>query len=119
MLGDTFVLPHSGGDITLNKINQDGYSAEYLFRNATHQVVVKVRHTKTKATTSRPSYDRHNVEVVETVFLAGEVAEYQRKAYFVMEQLPTDVDVEYMDALADWAILTVNANLDALMGWES
>jgi hypothetical protein len=119
MLGDTFVLPHSGGDITMNKINQDGYSAEYLFKDATHQLVAKVRHSRTKSTSSRASYDRHNVEIVETVFESGEVAEYTRKVYIVMEQLPADVDVENPSALADWLIATSDANLDALMNWES
>lgn len=115
----TFVLPHSGGDITCTKVNQDGYSSEYRFRNATHEVIVKVRHSQTRATASRPAYDRHNVEVVETIFASGEVAEYQRKAYFVIEQLPSDLDVEFMDALADWAIATTNENLDDLMQWQS
>lgn len=119
MLGDTLVLPHSGGDITLNKINQDGYSAEYLFKDADHQFVAKVRHSRTKATSSRPSYDRHNVEVVETIFATPTVDEYTRKIYVVLEQLPADVDVENADALADWLIATSDAKLDQLMNWES
>lgn len=119
MFGNTFVLPHSGGDITMVKINQDGYSAEYLFKDGTSQHVAKIRHSRTKVTTARPSYDRHNVEIVETVWATAEVAEYTRKVYFVIEQLPTDLDVEIMDAIADWAIATTNSNLDSLMGWES
>lgn len=119
MLGDTLVLPHSGGNITMNKINQDGYSAEYMFKDATHQMVGKVRHSRTKSTASRPSYDRHNVEITETIFESGETAEYSRKVYLVLEQLPADVDVENADALADWLIATSDANLDALMNWES
>lgn len=119
MLGDTFVIPHSGGDITCEKINQDSYSSEYMFRDTTHQFVVRVRHSKTKVTELRPSYDRHNVEIVETIFETSTVDEYTRKVYIVIEQLPSDVDVENVDALADWAIATANSNLDALMGWES
>lgn len=119
MLGDTFVLPHSGGNVTMNRINQDGYSSEYLYRGALSQYVCKVRHSRTKATTLRLAYDRHNVEIVETVFATATDDEYTRKVYFVFEHLPVDDDVENVDALADWAIATTNSNLDALVGWES
>lgn len=119
MLGDTFVLPQVGGDITLKKINQDGYSSEYLFRDATNQYRVRIRHTKTNATSTRPSYDRHNVEVVQTIFAAGDVAEYERKFYFVLELKPGDTSVALADAMADKVIASSNALLVALVGWES
>jgi hypothetical protein len=118
-LPDPLVLPHSGGDITMPKIAGDGYSSEYFFKGALSEHRVKIRHSKTKPSAVKPAYDRHNVEVTEVVFAAGDVAEYYRKAYFVIEQLPADVDVELMDSLADWALVTTNLYLDALMGWES
>jgi hypothetical protein len=109
----------SGGDVVMTKINQDGYSSEYLFRDATSQFRARIRHTKTAAKNGRPSYDRHNCEVVETIFEASEVAEYERKFYFVLEHLPSDTSVEMADGVADLAILTSNAFLTALLGWES
>jgi hypothetical protein len=120
MLGDTLVLPQVGGNITLKKINQDGYSSEYLFRDATSQYLAKVRHTKTNPTPKRPAaYDRHNFEVVQTVFAAGDVAEYERKFYFVLEHKPGDTSVALADACADLAIASTNAFLVSLLGWES
>jgi aminoglycoside phosphotransferase (APT) family kinase protein len=120
MLGDTIVLPQAGGDITCKKINQDGYSSEYLFRDTTSQYRVRIRHTKTNKTTARPvEYDRHNFEVVQTVFAAGDVAEYERKFYFVHEHKPGDTSVALADAVADKVILSSNALLVALLGWES
>lgn len=119
MLGDSFVLPLSSGDVTLKKINQDGYSSEYLFRDNTHQFIVRIRHTKTAARNGRPSYDRHNLEAVETVFALGEEPEFERKFYFVAEQLPSDPDVELAEAVATKATATANALLVALMGWQS
>lgn len=118
MFGDTLVLPWSGGDITLNKINQDGYSSEYLFKNSTNEYRAKIRHSKEKVA-SGELYDRHNVEVVQTIFAAGEVPEYHRKAYFVIVQKPDDTDVLLFDAIADWSILTSNTNLTKLLGWQS
>lgn len=119
MIGDTFVLPQAGGDITLKKINQDEYSSEYMFRDSTSQYVVRIRHSKTKAVNGVPSKDRHNLEVVQTIFAAGEVAEYERKFYFVIEHKPGDTSVALYDAVADKAILSTNLLLTQLLGWES
>lgn len=119
MLGNTLVLPHADGDVTMVKINQDSYSSEYLFRDSTSQYRARIRHTKTSAKGDRPAYDRHNFEVVQTVFASGEVAEYERKFYFVIEHLPSDTSVKVADAVADLCIATANAFLVSLLGWES
>lgn len=119
MLGNTLVLPLSSGDVTLVKVNQDNYSSEYLFRNATSQYRARIRHTVTAAKNGRPAYDRHNFEVVQTIFASGEVAEYERKFYFVIEQLPSDTSVVLGDGVADLSIATANAFLNSLIGWES
>lgn len=117
--GSTFTLPHADGNVVAVKINQDGYASEYLIRSATSQYTIRIRHSKTKATASRPSYDRHNVEVTQLVFATAEVAEFERKTYVVIEQLPGDLDVKNLDALSDWLIATSNANILSLLGWES
>lgn len=119
MFGNTFVLPHSGGNITMVKINQDGYSSEYLFKDSDSQFIAKIRHNRTKATSTRPAYDRHNVEITETVFATTTDAEFTRKCYVVLEMLPNDTDISNADALADWLIASTNANLVSLAGWES
>lgn len=119
--GATLTLPQVGGNIVLNRINQDGYSSEYLFKDATQQYVAKVRHSKVnRGTKAAPlMYDRHNVEVTQTVYAAGAVAEYYRKVYFVTEQLPSDTNVILADALFDWGLVTSNENLVGLLGWQS
>lgn len=119
MLANTLVLPLSSGNVTMVKINQDMYSSEYLFRDATSQYRARIRHTKTTAKNGRPAYDRHNFEVVQTVFASGEVAEYERKFYFVIEHLPSDTSVVLTDGVADLCIATANAFPIALLGWES
>jgi len=120
MLGNTLVLPHADGNVTCVKIDQSKpYESEYLFRTALKETTVRIRHSKTKATPLRVSYDRHNMEVQERIFAAGEIPEYTRKAYVVIEVLPSDADVKITDALADWLIATANSNLVSLLGWES
>jgi hypothetical protein len=119
MFGNTLTLPHADGNIVCNKINQDQYSSEYMFRNTTHEVRVKIRHTTTKASTTRPKYDRHNVEIVDRIFATSSVPEYERKDYIVIERLPSDVDVKQTDCLSDWLIATANANAVELLNWGS
>jgi hypothetical protein len=114
MLGDTLTLPQAGGNIVLKKINQDGYSSEYRFTDATSRYNAKIRHSKVNN-----GQDRHNLEVVQTIFAAGDVAEYERKFYFVHEHKPGDTSVALADAVADLAIATSNALLVGLVGWES
>lgn len=119
MLSNTLVLPQAGGNITLVKINQDAYSSEYLFRDATSQYRAKIRHSTTSPRNGRPAYDRHNCEVTQTIFASGDVAEYERKFYFVIEHLPSDTSFALADAVCDLAIATSDAFLTSLMGWES
>lgn len=117
MLGSTLVLPQVGGNITLTKTNQDNYSSEYMFRNSTSRYVAKIRHSNVDV--GGVKYDRHNFEVVQTIFASGSVAEYERKFYFVYQNLPSDTSVDLGDAVADLAIATSDAFLTSLQNWES
>lgn len=117
MLGSTFVLGLASGSKTLPLINQDGYSGEYYLRESLVSYSVKVRHTN--AIRNGVTYDRHNVEAVKTTFATSTVPEFTHTAYFVIELLPGDTFVEAIDALADWAIASSNANVTKLYNWES
>lgn len=120
MLGNTLTLPQAGGDKVLIKINQDAYSSEYLLRATLDEYRARIRHTKVGPTATRPyEADRHNFEVVQTIFAAGDVPQYERKFYFVIETKPGDVATNLADAVADLMILTSNAFLVSLNGWES
>jgi len=117
MFGDTFVVPHADGNITCVKINQDGYSSEYLKKGTLDETRVRIRHTKTNSTAAQVSKDRHNVEILQTVYATATEAEFQRKVYVVVELVPDDPDTKLTDALADWLIVV--GNIAKLVGWES
>jgi hypothetical protein len=119
MLGDTLVLPLSGGNVTVTKINQDGYSSEYLYRTTTYEYRVRVRHTKTGKDATGQVYDRHNFEASKVVFAAGDVPESHVKYYFVLECLPGNTSIELADGICDLAIASSGAVLTKLLGWES
>lgn len=115
MFGDTLALTVATVEKTLVKINQDGYSSEYLLKETLSEFRVKIRHTKTNPRNGTP-HDRHNVEITETVYATDTADEFQRKAYFVIEQTPNDLSTSLTQAMVDWAI---DGNLDKLMQWES
>lgn len=120
MLGNTLTIPQAGGDKVLVKVREQDYSSEYLLRSSTDEYRAKIRHTKVAPSTQRPyEADRHNVEVVQTIFAAGDVPQYERKFYFVIETKPGDTATALADAMADLMIASTNAFLVSLNGWES
>lgn len=122
MLGNTITLTDGAGSpttITVTKINQDQYGGEYLFRSSTSAWRLKVRHSVVKATATRSAYDRHNVEIVQTIFAVGDTPEFQRKTYLVMENLPADGDLLAPKFLSNFMSGSSWANLTSLQNWES
>jgi hypothetical protein len=120
MFGNTITLPQAGGDKVLTRIKEQDYSSEYLLRESLGEYRMQIRHSKVGATALRPYIaDRHNVQVTQVIFAAGDVPEYERKFYFVIENKPGDTATVLADALCDLAIASTDAFLVALAGWES
>jgi len=120
MLGNTLIIDAGGVNVTTIKINQDQYSSEYLKRITGGEWKVRVRHTKVGGKNGTLQYDRHNVEVVKTVFATESEPEFYRKAYLVFEHLPKDTTpIECVEALCETAIATSSALLTSLSQWES
>lgn len=84
MFGDTISMTFDGASITLTKINQDNYSSEYLKRDSEESFRLRIRHTSSSKAGAEKR-DRHNVELVHTVYADGDVPEREDKAYFVMD----------------------------------
>lgn len=119
-LGDTVTLTVGASSKVLTKINgPNNYASEYLLKETLQSFRARVRHTKSGGKNGEPVYDRHNFEVVQTVYATETEAEYRRKAYFVVELLPTDEDITLMDAVADLCLANTNELLDELNDWKS
>lgn len=114
MLAEPLVLPHADGNISLVRINNDGFSSVYRYIDATQRVLVHVKHT-----TMKNGKDRHNVEVVQTVFATAEAVEVVRKTYIVFENDASDTDVKLLSALCGWLTASAAANTVKLFNWES
>lgn len=123
MLGDTFTvtLGGSGGTARVcNKINQDNYSAEYLNRNATDEVRVKVRHTTENPGSDGRKLDRHNVEITQTVYAVPDTSpEYRRVVSYTVRNFPDDTAADVVDVGEAMSYIMDDTLLTGLNGWES
>lgn len=118
-VADPLVLTINAVPISLNKINQDSYGSEFLYRNATTEYRAKVRHSTTKPNEDGLVYERHNFEVVVTTFAVTGTPESHDKFYFVMERLASQVDTYMPNAVADLMIASSDAFLVQLTTWQS
>jgi len=105
------------------RINQDKYSSEYRLLLADREFKFNIRNTTYLDKKRGVTLNRHNVELIETVFpVAPATISFVRKAYFVVENQLGDtlVDPVYdASGLCAWLTATSNANLTKLMNSES
>lgn len=88
--GATLTLTVNSVAKVLNRINQDNYGSEYYLRNATESYRARIRHTKEARDASGRVNDRHNVEVVHTVFGVGGALDTVRTMYIIMRAPEND-----------------------------
>lgn len=117
MLGDsiTITLGGSGGTAkVLPKINQDGYSAEYLLRESTQEFKAKVSHSK------NGTRDRHYVEFKQTVFATTDGEDDTvRTVSTVILAKPSDTESEVTDLSEALSYYLDATNVPKIIGWES
>jgi hypothetical protein len=107
----------------LVRINQDQYSSEYLLRSATDEYRLRIRNTSYSDKKRGVVIDRHNVELIHTVFpVAPSTTSCVRKTYVVIENQQGDTltDPTHVAAgLFAWLTASTNANITKLMNFES
>jgi len=118
-VSDPLVITIAGSAKSLNKINQDSFGSEFLLRETLQEIRAKVRHSTSKADANGVVYERHNFEVVITIFATSTVPEYHDKFYFVMERKASQTDVDMPDAVADLMIASTDAFLLKLNTWQT
>jgi hypothetical protein len=106
----------------LAKINQDAYSSEYLLRSSTEEFRLRLRNTTYRPRGGSVTFDRHNAELIHTVFATATEVAKVRKTYVVIENQQGDTlaDPTYVaSALLGWLTASSNANITKLMNFES
>jgi hypothetical protein len=119
----TYTDVHGTEDFAFVKVNQDKYSSEYRYTTDTKRVTLKIRNTNRFDKSSLKTFDRHNVEVQETIFaVAPSTLSTVRTAYFTFEVQQGDVlaDVVALGvALCGWLTASSAANMGKMAQFES
>lgn len=120
MFADPAVVTINAVAKNLVRINQDKYSSEYLLRSSTEEFRLNIRNTSYLDKKRGVTIDRHNVELIHTVFpVAPATLSSVRKTYAVIENQRGDTLTDPRNvALGLFAFLT-SAKVDQLMNFES
>jgi hypothetical protein len=133
MLGDTVTvktsaaavfpdLPDStAGDVTLSKVNQDNFGAEYRFLGAAGRYILRVRNSTEPATLTRPLTNRHNVELTY-VAKADPLTGVPERTYvaYVIARFPPSGDTDVAGSIFESVCQALTgAQLTKIMNFES
>jgi hypothetical protein len=123
MLGDTLTVTIGGSGGTAkvcNKINQDNYASEYLYRDADEEVNVKVRHSKENPQADGRYFDRHNLEIKHTVFAVADTSpEYVRIVSTTIRHFKADDPADVSDVVEASSYYLDETQALKIIGWES
>jgi hypothetical protein len=121
MFADTITITINSVAKVLTRVNQDGYSSEYLLRGASDEFRLKIRNSEYVDTKrGGKTIDRHNVEFTQTVFpVAPATVSTVRKSYAVFENERVDGLTEPLNFDLGFVAFFTNANITKLINWES
>lgn len=103
----------------LPRINQDSYGSEYFLDEGTQSFRVKIRHSKEGRQSSGVVFDRHNVELTQTIFGTGGDPDITFQTYVVIrnDKSATAVNMGYLQSALN-GLLTAGFVSD-LRGWQN
>lgn len=120
MFGDPITFTVDAVAKNLIRINQDKYSSEYLLKGSTSDWTARIRHSSYTDKTRGVKVDRHNVELVQTVFaVAPATTDTVRKAYLVFENDYNDPIGDADGMVVAFAAFMTAGNVTKLQNWES
>lgn len=120
MFSDTITVTINSVAKVLTKINQDGYSSEYLLRESTGSFRLKIRNSQYTDKARGVKVDRHNVELVQIVYaVAPATIDITRKYYSVLENDTIDNNTDVSKFAAGITGFQTEANFVKLLNWES
>lgn len=120
MFADPAVITINAIARNLVRINQDKYSSEYFLRSSTDEYRMYIRNTTRTDRSTGAVWDRHNVELIHTVFpVAPATLSVIRRTYVVFENQVGDTTQDPINtALGLFAFLT-QGKLAQLVNRES
>lgn len=120
MFADPAVVTVNAVAKNLIRIRQDQYSSEYMLRTALDEYRMNIRNTSRSDGKRGVNIDRHNVEIIHTVFpVSPSTTAVVRKVYAVIENQQGDTLTDPAKlAVGLFAFLT-EANITKLLNFES
>lgn len=120
MFADTITFTINAVAKVLTRINQDGYSSEYLLKETDGEFRAKLRNSSYTRNGTSIKVDRHNVELIHTVYpVAPATQPIIRKTYVVFENDNGDALVSNSKNTASVMVFMSEANITKLLNWES
>lgn len=124
MFADPAVVAINGVNKSLPRINgPERGSSEYLLRSATNEWRLNIRNFPSRFDKKLGvTIERHNAELIETVFATGTDPAYTRKVYVTFENQVGDTLVDpHYDIVGLLSFLTASsgANITKMMNSES
>lgn len=104
---------------TLVRIDNPKFGAQYYLRESTEEFTLNVRHSQESPQKNGIQFDRHNVELIRTVFATDTKPAVTHTSYIVIRNSRDD---DYEDVEDDFLALTALTNSAAvkqLLGWVS
>jgi hypothetical protein len=119
----TFTDMHGTADYTLNRINQDKYSSEYLFQGDTADIRLRIRNSTFLDKKRNVQMNQHNAELTETIYaVAPSTVDTVRKSFFTIQVQKGDVlstSREVAVGLVNWLTASSAAALVKMTNFES
>lgn len=119
MFADTITITINAVAKVLTRINQDKYSSEYILRDVNDSFRLQIRNTILTDKSRGVTIERHNVELVQTVFATATTPVVVRKAYSVFENEATDGVTAPLNFDLGFTGFFTSANLTKLINLES
>jgi hypothetical protein len=104
---------------SLPKINQDNYGSEYLYRDTTSELRLKIRHSKESPKAGSTQVNRHNVELTQTIFATSTSPIITRQAYLVIRGEYNDADLSVSYVTQGLVDFLTDATIADILTWQS
>lgn len=118
--GDTITITINSVAKVLNKINQDGFSSEYLLRETTGEFSMNIRHSRDKAIVNGFPLERHNVVLKQTIYpVAPSTPGMVRQISTTLVADRTDVAATLLLFDVGFVGFLTSGNMGKVLNWES
>jgi predicted nucleotide-binding protein (sugar kinase/HSP70/actin superfamily) len=121
MFADTITITVNSVAKVLTRVNQDGYSSEYLLRGATDEFRLTIRNNSfVDKTRGGKKIDRHTCQLIHNVYpVAPATVGTIRKAYTVFENEAVDGVTDPLNFDLGFIAFFTSANITKMLNWES